>query len=145
MSAPSRKDGEPFAEEVDIEVRYVETDAQGVVHHSNYIVWFELARTALCRHSGRTYAEIEALGFNLVVTGTRTRHRGAARYGDTVRVRSVLSRFQSRGLVFEYEVRRGDDLLATGETEHIWVDRETGRPCRVPKPLEDAFRRLAAT
>lgn len=145
MTVPSREDGEPFAEEVDIEVRYAETDAQGVVHHSNYVVWFELARTALCRHSGRSYAEIEQMGFNLVVTGVQARYRRAARYGDPVRVRCVLSRFLSRGLVFEYEVRCGDDLLATGETDHIWVDRESGRPCRVPKPLEDAFRRLAAT
>lgn len=133
----------PIVEESMIEVRYAETDAQGVVHHSNYIVWFEVARTSLCRQSGYPYADIEAMGFNLVVTGTRTRHRNGAVYGDTVRVQCTLSQFKSRGLVFDYKVFRDDELLATGETEHIWVSRETGRPCRVPKPLEDAFRRVA--
>lgn len=132
--------GEPLVEDSIIEVRYAETDAQGIVHHSNYMVWFEVARTALCRRSGFPYAEIEAMGYNLVVTGTSTRHRSPARYGDTVRVECRLDRFQSRGLKFVYRVLRDNTLLATGETEHIWVGRDSGRPTRVPPELESAFR-----
>ena len=145
MTPKSTEAAAQIAETVDVEVRYAETDAQGVVHHSNYIVWLELARTALCRHSGYSYAEIEAMGFQLVVTGVQLRYRIGARYGDTVQVRCVLGKFKSRGLVFTYEVRRGDELLAEGETDHVWVSRDTGRPCRVPKPLEDEFRRIAGS
>ena len=130
-------------EEVEIEVRYAETDAQGVVHHSNYIVWFEVARTALCRQTGFSYAEIEEMGFNLVVTGAELRYRQGARYGDPIRVICRLERFQSRGLRFVYEVLRRGEVLATGATDHIWVARATGRPTRLPRDLDDGFRRIA--
>lgn len=132
-----------LVEEKEIEVRYAETDAQGVVHHSNYVIWFELARTALCSRTGFTYAEIEAMGYMLVVTGVRTRHRQGAHYGDTVRARCWIDRLQSRGARFAYEILRGDELLTTGETDHVWVVRETGRPARLPKELTDAFQRVA--
>ena len=142
-AAAGLSEEDPPEEQVEIEVRYAETDAQGVVHHSNYVVWFEVVRTALCKRTGMSYAEIEDLGYNLVVTGTKTRHRQGARYGDTVTAICRLHRFQSRGLRFGYEIRRGTELLATGETEHIWVARATGRPARLPADLEAAFRRLA--
>ncbi len=143
MSTSSPGEVAPLEEKVEIEVRYAETDAQGVVHHSNYVVWFEVVRTAFCKRTGMSYAEIEDLGYNLVVTGTSTRHRRGAHYGDTVTAICRLERYQSRGLRFGYEIRRGDELLATGDTEHIWVARATGRPARLPTDLEAGFRRLA--
>ena len=78
------------ASEVEIEVRYKETDQMGVVHHSNYLVWFELARTHHCRAAGMAYREIEDAGYWLMVTGVQLRYRGGARYGDRVRVRCWL-------------------------------------------------------
>ncbi|MEO1084020.1 MAG: thioesterase family protein [Acidobacteriota bacterium] len=129
--------------EVPVEVRYAETDAQGVVHHSNYIVWFELARTGLCSMSGHHYAEVEALGFYLVVTRTETRYLKGARYGDTVLVTCRIERLSSRGIRFVYEVKKEDETLATGATEHVWVDRTSGRPCRTPEVLRQPFSRLA--
>ena len=67
--------------EIDVEVRYAETDQMGVVHHANYVIWFELARTSLCALSGFHYAEIEALGYLLMVTGVEVRYHRPARYG----------------------------------------------------------------
>jgi acyl-CoA thioester hydrolase len=130
-------------EAVDLEVRYAETDAMGVVHHANYLVWFELARTALCQRSGFHYAEIERRGTFLMVTGAELRYRQGARYGDTVRVRCWVAHLGSRGLRFAYTVHRGKDLLADGATDHVWVDRATGRPCRTPEILREPFARLA--
>lgn len=126
-----------------MEVRYAETDQMGVVHHSVYLVWFELARTRLCLESGHHYADVEKLGYYLVVTRTETRLLAGAAYGDTVRVVCWLDRMGSRGLRFAYEVRRGEDLIATGATEHVWVDRASGRPCRIPGVLKEPFTRLA--
>ncbi len=68
--------------EIDVEVRYAETDQMGVVHHANYVIWFELARTSLCSLSGFHYAEIEALGYLLMVTGVEVRYHRPARYGE---------------------------------------------------------------
>jgi acyl-CoA thioester hydrolase len=134
---------EPVRSETEIEVRYAETDQMSVVHHANYVIWFELARTQLCAMSGYRYADIEKLGYFLMVTGVEISYRRPARYGDTVKVVCWGDRLGSRGVRFAYEVRKGADLLVTGATEHIWVERATGKPCRTPEPLREPFRRLA--
>jgi acyl-CoA thioester hydrolase len=128
---------------VDVEVRYAETDQMGVVHHSVYVIWFELARTRLCLLSGFHYADIEKQGYYLVVTRTECRFGTGAKYGDTVQVEARLAEYKSRGLRFVYEVKRGNEILASGATEHIWVDRKTGRPCRTPPQLVEPFERAA--
>ncbi len=124
---------------IDVEVRYAETDQMGVVHHANYLVWFELARTRLCSQTGHHYSEIEQMGYQLLVTGARLDYRRGARYGDTVRVACTLERLSSRGLSFAYRVHRGETLLVRGGTDHVWVDVAKGRACRIPERLEQPF------
>lgn len=134
---------EPVRSTIDVEVRYIETDQMGHVHHANYVAWFELARTRLCATSGIPYAEVESLGYLMVVTGIEIRYRQPAHYGQTVAVSAWIDRLSSRLTRFGYEVRRGDALLATGASEHIWIERESRRPCRAPEVLREPFARLA--
>jgi acyl-CoA thioester hydrolase len=134
---------EPTRSTTDIEVRYAETDQMGVVHHGTYIVWFELARTHLCALSGHAYADVEKMGYFLMVTGVEARYRKPALYGKTVQVVCWGERLASRGIRFAYEVLQDGELLATGASDHIWVESATGRPCRTPEPLREPFRRLA--
>jgi acyl-CoA thioester hydrolase len=129
----------PRHAEVEIEVRYAETDQMGVVHHANWIVWLELARTKLCFDAGFHYSEIEKQGLFLLVTGVQISYRGAARYGESVVASCWVEEVGSRGLTFSYTVRRGDALLATAQTEHIWVDAGTRRPVRFPEQLKVPF------
>jgi acyl-CoA thioester hydrolase len=133
---------QPVRANIDVEVRYAETDQMGVVHHANYVVWFELARTRLCSLSGFHYADIERLGYLLMVTGVEARYHRPARYGDVVQVACWCERLGSRGLRFAYEVRKGGERLVTGLTEHVWIESATGRPCRTPEPLREPFQRL---
>jgi len=125
-----------------IEVRYAETDQMGIVHHANYLVWFEQARTRLCLEAGLHYAEIERRGYLLLVTGARLSYRGPSRYGDSVDVACWVHRVASRGVTFAYAVTRDADLLATGETDHVWVDAATRRPTRFPVDLVEPFARF---
>ena len=134
---------EPVRHELDVEVRYAETDQMAVVHHSQYVVWFELARTHLCALSGLSYADIEKMGWLLMVTAVEVRYRKSARYGETPRVACWIERLGSRGIRFGYEVRRDGELLVSGATEHVWIARATGKPCLTPEPLREPFRRLA--
>ena len=129
--------------EIEIEVRYGETDQMGVVHHANYILWFEVARTRLCAETGCHYAQVEALGYHLIVTGASAKYRAGARYGETVKVACWIDRLSNRGLRFGYDVHRGTTLLATGSTEHVWVEIASGRPCRTPEPYRQPFRELS--
>ena len=134
---------EPVRCTIDIEVRYAETDQMGVVHHANYIIWFELARTRICEMSGFHYAEIENMGYLLMVTAVSARYRRSARYGDTVQVTCWGEHLGSRGIHFAYEVHKDGELLVTGTSEHLWIDKSTGRPCRMPEAFRESFERLA--
>jgi acyl-CoA thioester hydrolase len=135
---------DPTRAEIEVEVRYAETDQMGVVHHANYLVWFELARTRLCSLSGYHYSDIEKLGYLLMVTGAELNYRRSARYGDTVLVSSWIDRLGSRGLNFAYEVVFDGQVLVTGKTRHVWVEVAKNRPCCIPEPLREPFGRLAS-
>ena len=116
----------------------------GVVHHAVYPIWFELARTHLCRRTGFSYAEIEASGYFLLVTKLSLDFRKSARYPDEVTSTCRLERFASRGLGFGYQVHADDALLARGATEHVWVEIATGKTCRIPEHLAEPFADLLA-
>jgi acyl-CoA thioester hydrolase len=134
---------EPIEIRVPIEVRYAETDQMGVVHHANYLIWFEVARTRLCAEAGFHYAEIERQGHLILVTGAALSYRGAAHYGDHLEVGCCLGRLASRGLRFAYRVLRQQEVLVTGTTEHVWVDASSRHPRRIPTPFREAFGKLA--
>ena len=105
-----------------IPVRFAETDAQGVVHHSHYPVWFELGRTDLLERLGTHYAAWEAEGVRLVVTAMAFAFRAPARYGDTVEVVTRVASVASRKLTFAYRVERAGLLLAEGTTDLVCTD-----------------------
>ena len=122
-----------------LRVRYKDTDQMGIAHHSNYIVWFEIGRTDLCRETGITYAEIETRGYLLVVTEIGCRYRTPFRYDDEVRIVTGVGRAASRAMRFEYELFAGEELRATGFSSHMWLDRETRKPARADEDVMRAF------
>jgi acyl-CoA thioester hydrolase len=124
-----------------VRVRYKETDAMGIAHHSNYIVWFEIGRTDLCRETGFPYAEIEQRGYILVVTQVNCRFRVPYRYDDEVLIRTSVGEAASRSLRFEYELRdvSGGTMHANGFSEHLWLDKESRRPVRADSEVMRAF------
>jgi acyl-CoA thioester hydrolase len=124
-------------------VRYAETDAQRVVYHGNFIIWFEVARTTYCERAGYPYPRMEAEGSLITVTEVRVRYRRSVRYGDTVKVRARMTGLKSRGCSFAYEIVLPDGALAAeGETQHVFLDA-SGRPRIVPDPIAKAFREFS--
>jgi len=111
--------------ETEIRVRYAETDKMGIVHHSNYLIWFEAGRSELCRARGFSYKEMEEQDNALmVVAETYCRYKSPAYYEDILTVRTQVAEVRSRSIRFIYEiVRTSDDaLLAEGETLHLVTD-----------------------
>ncbi len=110
--------------DVDIRVRYAETDQMGVAYYANYLVWFEVGRSEFCRKREFRYADLEALGYKLVVTDVHCRYRNSARYDETVMVRTKLKGVNKRMITFGYQILRKDqeEVIAEGETRHICVD-----------------------
>lgn len=126
-----------------IVVRYAETDMMGVVYHGNYLPWFEVGRTTLLKELGLPYRQLEADGFRLPVLEVAVKYRRPAVYDDTVTIITTLREKPLLRIKLEYEVRRGDELLATGATTHAFVDHG-GRPVRPPAGAMARFERAFA-
>ena len=120
-------------------MRFAETDAQGVAHHSNYLVWFELARVAyLAEHAGG-YKALQEQGLEALVVEAHVRYGLPARFDDRLRIHARVRDVRGARFRYEYAVTRGDDLIAEGWTGHACVDAKTFRPTRLPEALRAAI------
>ena len=108
--------------EIQIRVRYAETDRMGLLHHANYLVYFEQARTELLRAQGRSYKDIEDEGFYLVISKLEVKYRLPAHYDDVLTIRTTVTRTSPIRLEHKYEVFREGALLAEGATTLACVD-----------------------
>jgi acyl-CoA thioester hydrolase len=128
------------AVDIDVRVRYAETDQMGVAYYANYLVWFEVGRAELCRRKGFSYTKLEALGYKLVVTDAHCHYRNSARYDEVVTIRTWLKGVHKRMISFGYQILRknGDKegLIAEGETRHVSLDSR-GSPKSMPKEFLD--------
>jgi acyl-CoA thioester hydrolase len=123
--------------ELELRVRYAETDQMGVVYHTNYLVWCEIGRTELIRElTGVSYARLEEQGVALAVADLSIRYHGAARYDNRIRVRTTLTDARSRSVTFEYLVTNAEsgERLATARTVLVSLD-DRGRPVVMPEQL----------
>ena len=120
--------------DIEIRVRYQETDGQGRVHHANYLTWFELGRVELLRASVHSYRELEEAGIFLVVAEVTVRYFLPAFFDDVLRLRTTAVRAKGARIEHHYEIFRGDELLAEGETTVACIDR-SGRVARLPEWL----------
>ncbi len=122
------------AVDCEIRVRYAETDQMGIAYYANYLVWFEVGRTEFCRKRGFCYADLEALGYRLVVTDVNCRYRNAARYDEAITVRTWLKGMNRRMITFGYRILRKEkeEVIAEGETRHLCLDLN-GKPKSLPQ------------
>ncbi|MCA8995704.1 MAG: acyl-CoA thioesterase [Planctomycetaceae bacterium] len=100
----------------ELRVRYSETDKMGLLHHSNYVSFFEIARTELFRAQGGDYRELEERGYFLVVVKIECNYKRPAGYDDVLAIRCRITKWSGAKLEHEYEVTRGRELLATGRS-----------------------------
>jgi acyl-CoA thioester hydrolase len=129
--------------ETQIRVRYAETDKMGIVHHSNYLVWFELARSEFCRARGFSYKEMEEKHNALLgVAEVYCRYKSPAFYEDVLTLRTKVAEIRSRSIRFIYEIYRAVDqtLLAEGETMHLVTDEN-----KKVRKLPETYREMLLT
>ena len=120
--------------EIEIRVRYYETDGQGFVHHANFLQYFELARVEQLLALGHDYAELERDGIFLVIKKLAVKYHRPSRFGDVLRLQIRTVRSRAARIDHEYKVLRGQELIAEGETTLACIDRE-GRVQRLPDYL----------
>lgn len=132
-----------FVSETELIVRYAETDQMGIVHHSNYPIWFEAGRTEYIKKLGMSYSSIEELGLMLPLIELKCTYKGAARYEDVVVVRTHVKEATAVRLIFGYEVIKKSDssLITLGETAHVWTDKNL-KPVNVKKRNPEVYELL---
>jgi acyl-CoA thioester hydrolase len=110
--------------EIQIRVRYAETDRMGLLHHANYLVYFEQARTELLRSLGANYKELEDQGYYLVIAKVDIKYRNPAHYDDVLTIRTTLTKATPVRLEHSYVVLRGDTLICEGATTLACVNAD---------------------
>lgn len=126
-----------------IVVRYAETDQMGIVHHSNYPIWYEVARTELIKQMGLTYSEMEQQGLILPLIELQSKYISAAYYEDCLIVEAELKKVTGVKMEIEYAVYREDDEtpINVGKTIHALVGRNL-KPVNVRKQFPDIYQKL---
>jgi acyl-CoA thioester hydrolase len=117
--------------EIEIRVRYQETDGQRRVHHANFLTYFEMGRTEMLRAHGRSYREFEDAGLFMVVSEATVRYHAPAEYDDLLVLRTRVDKAGAAHIRHAYELVRDGRIIVTGETTVVCVDRE-GRVRRLP-------------
>ena len=122
-------------------VSYYETDQMGIVHHSNYIRWFEDARVDFLEQAGFSYKKMEDAGVMIVVLGASCEYKIPARFGDRVIVIPKISEFNGFKMKVTYRVLNKADgsLMTTGETFHCFTDLNL-KPVRTKKDYPDIYK-----
>lgn len=124
--------------EIQIRVRYAETDAMGFLHHANYFVYFELGRTELLRAQGGNYREMEEQGLFMVVVSLECKFRSPARYDDLLTLRTRIAKVSAAKMEHAYQVYRGDTLLTEARSVLACIDR-AGNIQRIPDAIHPEF------
>ncbi|MDQ7949151.1 MAG: thioesterase family protein [Pedobacter sp.] len=118
-----------------IRVRYVETDQMGVVHHSNYAQYYELARTECFEAcSGMSYESMEADGVMLPILEMHSKFLKPALYNQVLTIKSIVRELPTVRLNVDYEIyNEAEELINTGRTTLVFVNKSTKRPCAPPE------------
>jgi acyl-CoA thioester hydrolase len=126
-----------FRFETHVRVRFAETDAQAIAHHSVYLVWFELARVEYLERFRGGYPGLREGGVEALTTEVQVRYLAPARFDDRLAIKVRAGDLRGSRFRFDYRVERGGEGLADGWTAHACVDARTHRPTRVPGWLAD--------
>jgi acyl-CoA thioester hydrolase len=118
-----------------VRVRFAETDAQGIAHHANYLVWFEVARVEFLERFAGGYQRLRDTGVEALVLEAHVRFQTPAVFDDRLRVHARCLELRGARFRFEYAIERSGTLIADGWTAHATVDAGTLRPTRVPEWL----------
>ena len=124
-----------------LDVRYYETDQMGIVHHSNYIRYFECGRNAMLKEMDIPMEEIEAGGVMMAVVAVDAKYKVPARLGDTLRIVSLIDTPPTAKVLVKTEIyNQNDQLVCTGSVTLGFIDAVTRRPVRCPESLAQLFR-----
>ncbi|TYA72018.1 acyl-CoA thioesterase [Seonamhaeicola marinus] len=130
-------------DEIQIRVRYGETDQMGVVYHGNYALYLEMGRIEWLRKLGISYKLMEENGIMLPVVSLNINYKKSACYDDVINVKTQLRKMPTAKIEFDYEItNEKGELLTQASTTLVFIDMKTNRPTKAPKYILDAIEKL---
>lgn len=133
-----------YKSETYLTVRYAETDMMGIVHHSRYYPWFEIARGDYIKKAGLRYRDLEDIGIMMPLSESHAKYLSGLRYDDDVLVTCEIEKLTVARCRFKYEVFSlpGRELKTTGFTEHGFVDTKTFTPINLKKTYPEVWDKI---
>ena len=132
----------PFVHE--LRVRYGECDPQGIVFNANYVAYFDVAFTELCRAAFGSWQEMVARGVDAVVGEVNVRFRSAARFDDLLRLEARITRLGTTSTTTEIDVIRDGEVLVEGRLRHVFVSTESWQKMEIPAWVRQGLGQFAA-
>lgn len=127
-----------YSHDIQIRVRYADTDQMGYVYYGNYAAYYEVARVESFRHLGYAYKDLEKAGVMMPVLELKSNYILPAKYDDLLTIKVSIPDFPKVKIRYEYEVRNENgDLLNTGETTLAFINMESNKPVRMPQVMAD--------
>ena len=124
--------------EIDLRIRYGETDQMGIVYHGNYAQYFEIGRTEWLRNLGITYKQMEEDGIKLPVISLVVNFKRSVCYDDVIKVKTTLKKMPTASIEFDYEIENEKgEIVTTGNTVLAFIDIVRNRPTRCPQHILD--------
>ena len=131
-----------YVNEIQIRVRYAETDQMGYVYYGHYATYFEVARVEMLRSLGFSYKILEAEGILLPVLNFSIKYNRPAFYDDLLKIKTEIRTFPTASIRFDYKTfNEKEELLNIAETTLVFVNKNSGRPGRPPRPCRPRRRR----
>ena len=144
LNSPLYKRGFPMIP-YEHKVQYYETDGMGIVHHSNYIRWFEEARVDLLEQLGFGYDRIEEAGYSGPVLEVSCQYKTMSKFGETVRIEASITQYNGVRMTLHYDVydKATGTLRCTGDSRHCFINAE-GKPAILKRCWPEFDATLAA-
>lgn len=139
MTSPTTTDASHLTSRMSLTVRFCETDLMGIVHHANYLVYFEAGRVDWLHRRGIAYESWAKRGIHLPVVETRLRYRKAARFDEVLVVETTCREVTRVTVRFAYRILRDGLVLCEGDTLLACVGPGL-TPMRIPADIAEVFR-----
>ena len=130
-----------FQTNVQVRVRYAETDQMGYVYYGNYATYFEVARVEALRKLGLSYKELEANGVMMPVLENHSKYLLPGKYDELLTIRVSIPKMPSVKIIFRYDIfNESDQLIHEGETVLAFINMKSGRPVRMPEEMQQLLK-----
>ncbi|WP_020673569.1 acyl-CoA thioesterase [Amycolatopsis nigrescens] len=122
-----------------LRVRYHECDGQGIVFNANYLAYVDMATFDLSKELFGTHAKLLETGFDMVVAESNVRYLAGCHFDDELMVNGYLTHLGRTSMIFDFEIRRGEELVTEVKNRYVWVRTDTLRPAPPPDHVREIF------